>query len=84
MEKIKNMDEAEKVILKDNYEAYRNKLKNIWDDRLIGCYKSSITYKKLSSVRSLVFDKNEYFNFYYEQCDIYISEKKRYKCEHLI
>lgn len=60
-EKIKSMDEAEKTKVVNNFSAYCLKVKEIWSDRLLACYKSSNTYRKLSSVRSLVFDKEEYF-----------------------
>ena len=42
-----------------------DKLRRIWSDRLIGCSKNSNTYQNLSIVRSLLFNKSEYFEFYY-------------------
>lgn len=80
LDKTKNMDEAERLKVTKSFNDYCHRLKDIWNDRLIGCYKSSSIYKKLATVRSLVFDKNEYFEFYYELCEIYIKEKKLTKC----
>ena len=54
-DKMKNMDEAERTKVTQEFQAYSQKLKDTWSDRLIGCYKSSFTFKKLSAVRSLIF-----------------------------
>ena len=52
-----NMDEAEKVKVTQHFNNYTQRLKENWKDRLIGCYKSSLTYKKLTTVRSLLFSE---------------------------
>jgi serine/threonine-protein kinase mTOR len=83
-EKTRHMDQAERVKVEQSFRNYSQKLKSAWEDRLIGCYRSSFTYRKLSTVRALIFDPQEYFSFYYELCEIFIKEKKVNKCVELI
>lgn len=64
-EYVKDMDENEKIRLMRNFNEGCDKLRRIWSDRLIGCSKNSNTYQNLSIVRSLLFNKSEYFEFYY-------------------
>lgn len=53
----KELDENERVRLARGFNESCDKLRAVWSDRLIGCSKTSATYKSLSLVRSLLFDK---------------------------
>ncbi len=57
----KELDENERGRLARNFTENCEKLRGVWSDRLIGCSKSSSTYKSLSVVRSLLFNKAQYF-----------------------
>jgi hypothetical protein len=61
----KELDESERARLGRSFTENCEKLRRVWSDRLIGCSKNSSTYKNLSVVRSLLFDKAQYFEFYY-------------------
>lgn len=80
----KSLDETERAKAMASHQQNIKKLKLIWNDRLIGFSKNSNAWENLAQVRSLLFSKTDYFEFYFDFAQTYIQEKKFSKCEHLI
>ena len=66
--------------MKKDLMVKEEKLKEIWSDRLIGCPHEYAIWNKLIYVRRLLFKKMEYFDFFYEYCEICIEQNQIRGC----
>lgn len=67
--------------LNREYESKKRKLKDIWEDRLIGCERNIDVWQKILSVRSLLLNKNENIDSWLKFVKLALKSNQTNLCE---
>jgi hypothetical protein len=77
-------NEMENAQLKQSHRKSILQIQQMWSDRLLGCPKTEEIWTRFANLRGLFFSTMEYFEFFYEYCEICIKHGKLVKCEKII
>lgn len=74
-------DRGAEDVLKSQEELNKRimRLKEVWNDRLVGCPTTLNVWQKLMTVRSLMFKKEDYIEEWVEFYKLGLKESKYYK-----